>query len=48
MQEQATAVLAELRVGFVAEDQVLIDADRAGPVGDGVVIALGFAERERR
>ena len=48
LQEQATAVFSELRVGFVAEDQVLIDADRAGAVGDGVVIAIGFAERERR
>ena len=47
LQEQATAVFSELRVGFVAEDQVLVDADRAGAVGDGVLIALGVAERER-
>jgi len=30
LQEQPTAVFAELRVGFVAEDQVLVDADCAG------------------
>ena len=48
LQEQTTAVFAELRVGFVSEDQVLVDADRAGAVGDGVLIALGVAERERR
>ena len=48
LEEQTTAVFAELRVGFVAEDQVLIDADRAGAVGDGVIVAFGVAERERR
>ena len=48
MQEQAASVFAELRVGFVAEDEVLVDADRTGAVGDGVVITFGVAERERR
>ena len=48
LEEQTTAVFSELRVGFVAEDQVLVDADRTGAVGDGVFVAFGVAERERR
>ena len=47
LEEQTTAVFPELRVGFVAEDQVLVDADCTGAVGDGVVVAFCFAERER-
>ena len=47
LDEQTTAVFAELRVGFVTKDEVLVDADRACAVGDGVLVALGVAERER-
>ena len=45
LQEQAKAVFAELRVGFVAEDQVLVVADRTGAVGNSVIVARG---RNRR
>ncbi len=48
LEEEATAVCPELRVGFVAEDQVLVDADCTGAVGDRVVVAFRVAERERR
>ena len=47
LEEEESAIFAELRAGFVAEDQVLVDADRTGAVGDGVVVAIGFAEWER-
>jgi hypothetical protein len=45
LEEQAPAVFAELWVVFVAEDQVLVDADRTGAVGDGVVVARGRTRR---
>ena len=47
LEEETTAVFPELGVGFVAEDQVLVNADRTRAVGDGVVVAFGVAERER-
>jgi hypothetical protein len=45
LEEEESAIFAELRVGFVAEDQVLVDAERAGAVGDGVVVARGRTRR---
>ena len=47
LEKETTAVFAELRVGFEVEDQVLVDANSAGAVGDGVFVAFGVAERER-
>ena len=45
LEEEEEAIFAELRVGFVAEDQVLVDADRAGAVDDGVVVARSRTRR---